>query len=462
MNVCVQRNLSWQILGLLMVCCCTGLSQAQSAVSSAGVGIARSGAGTYNTAGIYVMPQPEIFRVEEFINYHRHDLPLPSGENRIRFTTQTLELADGQKLIQLGITTPRDLDPELIPPLNMVLVIDQSGSMSGERLQNVKKALKKLANRLRPQDKVCIVGFNSHASVILEATNKSRIKKINNAIEGMQAGGSTNLHAGLMLGYQQAELHFDKERSNRVILLSDGITNSGVVDTKQIADESKRFNRRGIDLSTIGLGQDLNHDLLRDLADAGRGLIHFVGDSKDIEKTFVNEVESLLAPAAKKVKLEIEFVQQDDDTFVFGYSPKRKGTRQIFRLDNLNHGATQVVLIRTNADNADEVVAKISYVDAVNGQSVTLPAESLPTKRESLHKNYGIALLAQSLHDAAGKSNDGNSESAIKLLRQGLRHSKRLSQLNTEDADYNRVRDIVKNYRTRIKDSVNGRSQTDR
>src|SRR6185369_16249322 len=98
------------------------------------------------------------------------------------------------------------------------------------------------------------------------------------AIDCLVPDGSTNLHSGLMLGYAEAKKHFRAGATNRVILLTDGIANTGVVEPERIAAESSEFNGQGIDLSTIGVGLDLNNDLLRTLARSGRGLYHFISD----------------------------------------------------------------------------------------------------------------------------------------------------------------------------------------
>ncbi len=108
-----------------------------------------------------------------------------------------------------------------------------------------------------------------------------------------------------MLGYKEALKQFKREGTNRVVLLTDGIANQGVTDPAQIARESLSFNDRGVDLSTIGVGLDLNKDLLRDLAKSGRGLFHFVADAQDIDKVFLKEVQSLVAPVASEPNLEI-------------------------------------------------------------------------------------------------------------------------------------------------------------
>src|SRR5205085_8479956 len=126
-------------------------------------------------------------------------------------------------------------------------------------------------------------------------------------IREIRPGSSTNIHAGLMLGYREALKNFSKDATNRVILLTDGIANQGVTDPDKIAQDSLGFNDRGVDLSTIGVGLDLNKDLLRELAKSGRGLFHFVADAEDINKVFVKELQSLVSPVATEPNVEIEY-----------------------------------------------------------------------------------------------------------------------------------------------------------
>src|SRR5262249_47542839 len=156
-----------------------------------------------------------------------------------------------------------------------------------DKLVRVKSALLTLVNQLRATDVISIVVFDSSASVLLPAQPLTDKQAIKEAIRGIEPGSATNLEAGLMLGYKEALKHFQKNSTNRVILLTDGIANQGVTAPEKISSESLIYNDEGIDLSTIGVGEDLNKDLLRDLAKSGRGLFHFVADSEDIQKVFV-------------------------------------------------------------------------------------------------------------------------------------------------------------------------------
>src|SRR4029078_7105241 len=118
------------------------------------------------------------------------------------------------------------------------------------------------------------------AQVLLPATVLGRGARHREAIGRIQPASSTNINAGLMLGYEETMRNFGRGYTNRVILLTDGIANQGEQDPRRIAENSASYNRRGIELSTIGVGSDLDNDLLRTLARSGRGLYHFVADGR--------------------------------------------------------------------------------------------------------------------------------------------------------------------------------------
>jgi len=352
---------------------------AQAGVSSGAYGIARAGFHTVGSNGQYVLPKPDMFRVEEFINYHRHDLPLPADGQRILLNVQNLNLENGKTVFQFGLTTPRAMDTERMQPLNVVLVVDESGSMSGEKIENLKAALTSFVERFRKTNKLTIVGFEQEARIILEPAEKTKFKKIDNAIKNIHASGSTNLHAGLMRGYEMAMKHFDKGAINRVIFLTDGNANVGVTKSEEIARESRRCIKQGNSLVTIGLGVDFNHGLLRELADSGRGVMHYVGDARDIKKVFVDEIDSVLAPAARKVKLTLELDRDSSTPKIYGYQEQKEskddGRRYVFKLDDLNHGATQVVMAKSSANSAFSGTATLAYVDAITDEKITQSVE---------------------------------------------------------------------------------------
>ncbi len=452
----MQLNYKTAIALFLLPLIWTPLTWGQAGVSSMSVGMSRAGISSSAPYGRFTMPSADSIRVEEFVNYHRHNLPLPK---RGRVRLEARRLVDGNhEVFQIGITTPQAMGDAVAPPLNLVLVIDRSGSMSGARIQHVKRSMVKLAKGLRECDQLSICTFSDRAETHADGLNGSQLGLIEQSIDGIHADGWTNVHAGLMLGYQLAEKHFDEAKTNRVILLTDGRTNRGETNPESITRDSKRYNKEGIDLSTIGLGEDLNHDLLRDLAEAGRGLIHFVGDSVDIEKTFVKELESLLAPAARKVRLEIAF-DCESEIKIFGYQPAEKSAKLVFKLDDLNHGATQVVLGRTKAGELANLTATLTYVDAISGEKCESVRSLSEEQTPRVAKNYAIAVLANLLKKAAKSSNEDKCEKAEKLLTKGIKEAKRIAEEHSGevplyDEDVQRIVKIVTNYRKQIRDCI--------
>ncbi len=419
---------------------------AQAGVSSMSVGALR--------AGIHL--RFEDIRVEELVNYHRHAIPLPEDGQRVSLHCNWARSANDKAIFQIGIATPRAIDRDSAQPLNLVLVIDRSGSMSGERMSKVKRSIRTFIKRLRKKDSVAIVSFSDLARVDLTACDKTRKKDIERAIDRIQAGGSTNLHAGLMLGYREVMKQLDEKKSNRVILLTDGIANEGIVASHQIAIESRRFNKKGIDLSTIGLGQDFNRTLLRELADAGRGVVHFVDDSQDIQKTFVNEVDSLLSPAARNVQLTLDFGDGNNMPKLYGYEPIIDDSKVRIRLDNLNCGATQVV-VGEWANRKGCINVRLSYVDSLTRQAVKIhrkldfsnPSHQEGVDRFGLTKNFVIAKVADSIKKCAKQAEKNRYDKAEKKLRRGIKFARKQFEKGC-DADVDRVVEIAKNQQQQL------------
>lgn len=393
-----------------------GMAAAQEGASSAAAMRAR-----YLAEAGYIPTSREV-AVEQFINYHRHRLPLPKvGESvamDTRWGNNVVSPSQPYTVLQIGFTTAHANDRTDLRPLNLVLVIDKSGSMAeADKMVRVREALLKMAGQLRPTDNVAIVVFDSTASVAMPSQPLGNGAAYRETVANLAPGSSTNLNAGLILGYQEAARHFQKGATNRVIMLTDGIANTGEIDPKKIAANSVEFNSQGIDLSTIGLGLDLDKDLLQTLAKSGRGLFHFVADAQDIQKVFVTEVQSLVAPVARDVKLEVTYDRDLKLARVFGYEP-RFGTNSVtIDLENMNQGLTEIALmdfqLTSFARGAKPfpVQVKLTYFDIAKGQQVvltdelklTIGNESAPALilDQEVRKNYTIALLAQGIKDMA-------------------------------------------------------------
>ena len=266
-----------------------------------------------------------------------------------------------------------------------------------------------------------------------------------------------------MLGYAEAKKYFRAGSTNRVILLTDGIANQGVVDPRQIAAESSEFNGQGIDLSTIGVGMVLNNDLLRTLARSGRGLYHFISDYKDIDKVFINEVQSLVSSVAKKVEVSIQYGPGLQLEKIYGYSPRYGNGNVSITMDDMNNGLTQVVIAKFRADSIKSTLpvrVRLSYFDVRRKcmveevQEVRLsPADSDSCELledVEVKKNFTIAQLADSLFEMTGFARRGNYSQALSALDNSVATAYRRYP-NMEDTDIRFILDIVEGYRRDLK-----------
>ena len=476
-----------QVLALALLCLCSWTFVcAQSNTSAASVSRSRAivNSGPYVPASspatssgypsspsypAYTAPAP-VFKipdeivVEEFMNYHKHRLPLPKSGQAVAMDTRwgnfEISRSEREAVLQIGFTTAEVNERTDLRPLNLVFVIDKSGSMAdSDKMSRVKEGLRSMIGKLRTDDIVSIVSFDTTARVLYPAHAIGDGYALRRAIDCLEPDGSTNLHGGLMLGYAEAKKHFRAGATNRVVLLTDGIANQGVIDPAAIAAQSSEFNGQGIDLSTIGVGLDLNNDLLRTLANSGRGLYHFISDYKDIDKVFVDEVQSLVSSVAKNVAVKIEYGPGLQVEKIYGYHPRFGNGEVSITLDNMNNGLTQVVLAKFRASDVKgpiPVKVRLSYFDVRRKcvvedvqEARLVPAENSSCELLSdveVKKNYTIAQLADSLFEMTGLARRGNYSQALNTLDNSVATAYRRYP-NMEDTDIRFILDIVEGYR---------------
>ncbi|HEX8738350.1 MAG TPA: VWA domain-containing protein [Pyrinomonadaceae bacterium] len=409
---------------------------------------------------------PDEVAVEEFVNYHRHRLPLPKSGQSValdaRWGNSEISASQREAVLQIGFTTSEVTERTDLRPVNLSLVIDKSGSMAeSDKMSRVKESLRQMIAKLRPEDIVSIVVFDTEARVLFPASRIGDGYEIRRAIDCIEPDGSTNLHGGLMLGYREAQKNFRESATNRVILLTDGIANVGIVEPTKIAAESSEYNGQGIDLSTIGVGLNLNNDLLRTLAESGRGLYHFVSDYQDIEKVFVTEVQSLVSSVAKRVEVSVNYDANLQVEKIYGYAPRLRANGFSINLDNMNNGLTQVVMVRFRARNAAArnslpVRVRLSYFDVKRKQMVEQfeQVSLTPTRADwcelladtEVKKNYTIAELAQSLFDMTQAARRQNYREAESFLNASVSDAYRRFP-NMEDKDIRYILNIIEGYR---------------
>ncbi len=188
-------------------------------------------------------------------------------------------------------------------PLNISMVLDRSGSMSGDKLENVKSASKVLTNQLGKEDNISLTIFDDEVETIFSGKCES-ISHYNNLIDRISTRGCTNLSGGYENGLHLSEELISKDSINRVMLLTDGLANRGIMDTSGLVNIARNGLEKGITTTTIGVGNHYNEELLGQLAENGGGSTYFIENPEDAVSIFSEELEYLFDLTSQNVKVK--------------------------------------------------------------------------------------------------------------------------------------------------------------
>jgi Ca-activated chloride channel homolog len=256
------------------------------------------------------LPPAGAVRIEEMVNYFKYEYPQPTNNDPFSINT---EISDApwnkdHKLVLIGLQGKK-IPTENLPASNLTFLIDVSGSMSGpERIGLVKASMKMLVDQLREQDKVSIVVYAGAAGLVLPPTSGANKTKIKEAIDNLEAGGSTAGGAGIKLAYKTAKENFAKGGNNRVILCTDGDFNVGESSDDAMERLIEEERKSGVFLTVLGYGMGNYQDAkMQKLADKGNGNHAYIDGITEAKKVLVNEFGGTLFTIAKDVKLQIEF-----------------------------------------------------------------------------------------------------------------------------------------------------------
>jgi Ca-activated chloride channel family protein len=420
-----------------------------------------------------IVPAEEI-RVAEYLRYYEQHLPEPAQETLgldVRLGNSRLPAEGGQAWLQVGLQA-KSAETELVAPLNLALVIDGSGSMDApDKMPYLKQSLRVFLESLAPDDVVSLIVYSDQAELLLPAQPVGDGRWVQATIDRIQPNGSTNLHAGMMLGLQEVEKNFDIRRNNRVILLTDGIANQGLTDPAQIAADALAYNQQGIYLSTIGLGLEFNDALLSHLAHQGQGGYSFVDSAQEMDRVFREHVAGLKQRAAGEVRLTIEpeaGVQLIGLTGLEGSLPAEGVT---IPLPPMGTGDSTVLLVRLQVEPSTGQIAsrplarvELSYFDEFAQRPVTLEqavtAEMVPnlsgydpTWDLEILRNVTIQQTAEGMREIDRMFQAGRYEAAWQLavdLEKKLNEVTRL----TDDSQLRADVELMQRYQQTLADAL--------
>lgn len=263
--------------------------------------------------------------------------------------SQPVILAGSTQTVYLKIGLQVDGEGDYRAPVNLAFVIDRSGSMQGEKLARAKEAAKAAINRLHPDDIVSVVAYDDTVRVLLPATKVADRTAVIGAIDALEIGGNTALFAGVSVGASELRKFFDRERVNRVVLLSDGLANVGPATPAELGALGASLKKEGISVSTIGLGLGYNEDLMVRLAGHSDGNHAFVEHPRDLARIFDLEFGDAVSVTAQDVLVRIVCAEGTRPVRVLGREAEIAGRNVTVSVNQLYDAREQYILLELEA-----------------------------------------------------------------------------------------------------------------
>jgi Ca-activated chloride channel homolog len=283
---------------------------------------------------------------------------LPAGRNQTAIIKITLDAINPPKAQR--------------PPVNLSVVLDRSGSMSGEKLEKAKDAAIEILRRLDERDYFSLVIYDHEVETLVSAQKVSNSEWIENQIRGIQSRGNTALFGAVSQGAAEVRKHLEGSCIHRVILLSDGMANVGPSSPEDLGRLGAGLLKEGISVTTVGVGTDYNEDLMARLAQSSDGNTYFVENSKDLARIFKAELGDVLSVVAKKVIVTIECPEGVVPVNILAREGRIRNQTVELYLNQLYGGQEKYVLLEVEVpesrpgETRELATARVVYENAIN------------------------------------------------------------------------------------------------
>ena len=272
--------------------------------------------------------------------------------------------------IELGC--PNDLKAPRLP-LNLALVIDRSGSMSGSKIEKARESAIQIVDQLQKDDVFSLIAYDNEVQVLVPAQPVEDKRYLKRRISQLEPGGSTALYAGVQEGAEQLEKYLTRKRVNRVILLSDGLANVGPSTPRDLSRLGTELARNGISVSTLGIGDDYNEDLMAALAEASDANYYYVQDVEQLPKILAKELGVLTRVAAREIRIKVVCPDGVEPMGFIGRPETFKNGIAQIDMGPLASGQNRYLFLRCMVEDPKKLskseVAKVDldYSDEING-----------------------------------------------------------------------------------------------
>ncbi len=320
-------------------------------------------------------------------------------------------------------------------PLNVAVVLDRSGSMGGAKIEKAKQAAAAIVDQLSSKDIFSLVAYDTSVQVLVPAQPVEDKDMLKSRIERIQPGGSTALYEGVERGAVELGRYLSHKKINRVLLLSDGLANVGPSSTPEISELGRRLAARGIAVSTIGLGDDYNEDLMTALAQASDANYYYVRDVEELPAIFAKELGQLLSVVARNVRVRVICPEGVEPIGFIGRDETFKNGEATIEFSPFASGQNRYLFLRChtsgNSKKSQQLArVEVNYADELNegkNQSVTQETSIRFTKNsEDAQKSQNkdvyyqkeLMLNALAKDEAIRKADSGNYTDAKRDLEQ--------------------------------------------
>jgi Ca-activated chloride channel family protein len=353
------------------------------------------------------------------VSIHPEQRLLPVGEGR-------------EVVIQIDLNSTEHRQGKRVP-LNVAVVLDRSSSMSGAKLEKARQAAAGIVEQLRRNDVFSLVTYSHEVQVLIPAGPMRDSEAVQKKIQQIQAGGSTALHAGVKEGGAQALTHHAADRLTRLILLSDGLANVGPSSPDEVGRLGRELAKKGIPVSTIGVGDDYNEDLMTALAEESDANYYYVRDAENLPEIFARELGGMLGVSARNVRLRITCSNGVEAIGLLGRGEQFKNGTATVDLAPFVPGQSRKLLARfripAGTQVATQEVARIelTYSDPEHGEisrtsEVSIAwTEDLQAAERSIDADVRaereLVMNALETDAAVEKADKGEVKAAVEQLR---------------------------------------------
>ena len=360
-------------------------------------------------------------------------LTTPAGARTIDLNvnlgTPVMEAGKNQKtFLKIGLkgfALPPESDRA---PVNMAIVLDRSGSMRGQKLARAKEAAIKAIGLLQSNDIVSVVTYDSVVNVVVPATRVSDKQTIYRSIRHITDGGSTALFAGVSKGASEVRKFLDKNRVNRIILLSDGLANVGPSTPSELGQLGSSLGKEGISVTTIGLGLGYNEDLMTQLAGMSDGHHAFVQNSADLNRIFAAEFNTALTVVANQFNIIIRCADSIRPIRVLGRQAQIIGQEVHINLNQLSSNQEKYVMLEVEVppgiagEKRNLASVDVSYLDLKTRKRDSLQ-QSVSVNFSKEREKVRRAVNQPVMDSAAEQVVNEISKEAVELRDQGKKEA---------------------------------------